>query len=67
MRFNQYFKTELSHAELAAQIGFTPRYFSERLSRGKLPAELKNHRVKHGNQWVYDWSKCQILLVDKLV
>ena len=67
MRFYRYFPSELTHEELAAKIGFNPRYFSERLSRGKLPVELKIHRVKHGNQWFYDWNKCRPLLIDHLV
>ncbi len=67
MRNNQYFRVEKSHAGVAAQLGFTPRYFSERLSRGKLPCELRNHRVKRGNGWVYDWNKCRELLIERLV
>jgi len=67
MRYTRYFRVELDHAELAAKMGITGRYFSELLCRGKLPGQLKGHRVKHGNKWLYDWEMCRPLIIDRLV
>lgn len=53
--------------DLAAAMGMSPQYFSECLCRRPYGPAVKQHRVKHGRGWVYDWNACRDLLADHLV